>query len=126
MKLSRLLFPPRCILCRKFLKDENEFICAKCSALAPFVERQRLKAGVLFLSGNTSVFYYEASVKQAIRSLKYHNKPQYAEAFGILLAKALKDMNRLEPFDIVTWVPASRQRTAKRGYNQAELLARVI
>ncbi|MCX7614603.1 MAG: ComF family protein [Clostridiales bacterium] len=125
MRLLSYLFPPRCILCTQVLKEENSYFCPECRNTAPFVKTQQLKTGVPFLSGNTSVFYYEDKVKRSIRRLKYYKKPQYAVAFGMLLANELeKEME--EPFDVITWVPAYRFKTFRRGYNQAELIAKQV
>ena len=125
MSLIKLLFPARCIFCGRIIKGETSVLCPDCESEAPFVKTQRLKEGVLFLSGNTSVFYYEKGAKQAVRRLKYYHKPQYANGFAALLAKEIQKKNE-EPFDIVTWVPAYGFKTLRRGYNQAELLARNV
>ena len=109
----------------KILKEENSYFCPECKTAAPFVKTQQLKAGVPFLSGNTSVFFYEDTVKLAVKRLKYYHKPQYAAVFGALLAKELEKENE-EPFDVVTWVPAYYFKTYRRGYNQAELIAKQI
>ncbi len=122
MKLLNLLFPPKCIFCGRIIKGEDQCFCGDCLSAAPFVKEQRLKAGVSFVSGNTSVFFYEGRVRQALKRLKYQNKPQFAAFFGALLAKELKRTDD-EPFDVATWVPAYRWKTIRRGYNQAELLA---
>ena len=59
---------------------------------------------------------------QAMLRLKFRNTPGLAEPLGELLARCAAERFGGE-FDTVTWVPVSRKRLRKRGYDQSRLLA---
>ncbi len=67
---------------------------------------------------------YGSKEKVPLLALKYGEKPYIGRKLGQLL------YDRLEPenlkVDIVVPVPLSRTRKAKRGYNQAEIIAREV
>jgi ComF family protein len=65
---------------------------------------------------------YAGAVRDGVRRFKFKGKRVYAEAFGKLMADAL---GQLAPrrFDAVLWVPCSRKRRRRRGYDQSKLLA---
>ena len=52
---------------------------------------------------------------------KFHGAACYSSIFGELLAAEVK-RSGMEA-DIITWIPLSRKRLRKRGYDQARLLA---
>ena len=55
--------------------------------------------------------------------LKFQGASAAAEPMGELVARCAAEWFSGE-FDTVTWVPVSKKRLRKRGYDQAELLAR--
>lgn len=64
---------------------------------------------------------YTGHLQQLIGQLKYHGQQSLAARLGQLLVAQLSS----DQFDLVTSVPAASSRLLRRGYNQAELLARV-
>lgn len=71
-----------------------------------------------------SVFYYKKDVATAVKKLKFSGKQLYGEAFGRLLA--MKLLEEQVSADMITWVPVSRKRKRKRGYDQAEEIAKAV
>ena len=69
--------------------------------------------------------WYEGKVREAILRLKFYGAAATAETLGALMAQCAAEHLSGE-FDLVTWVPVSRKRRWKRGYDQAELLARAV
>lgn len=68
---------------------------------------------------------YEGALKQAIAKLKYHDCPEIAQPLGESLARswvntAESTLNQL----VVVPIPMFAAKQKKRGYNQAELIAR--
>lgn len=115
-----LLFPPKCCICGKVLDGAG--ICASCEEELPRTEG----ACVRTLSGGlrcASPLWYEGQVRAALLRLKFQGADWSAEPFGALVASCAAEEFSGE-FDVVTWVPVSRKRRRKRGYDQAELLAR--
>jgi ComF family protein len=66
---------------------------------------------------------YEGSLRQLIHLFKYGKIRTLARPLGALLARA---MPRDERFDAIVPVPLYWRRRMQRGFNQAELLARVL
>ena len=56
---------------------------------------------------------------------KFGGARHYAAAYGRMLAMRIQQ-EYAEQFDILTWVPTSRLRCLKRGYDQAQLLAEAV
>jgi ComF family protein len=58
--------------------------------------------------------------------MKYGGRREYAEFFGEEIEKYLGDFIRKVNPDGIVPIPLHKKRFAHRGYNQAELLARVL
>ena len=122
--VTRLLFPPKCHFCGKVLEKDQTDLCHKCRADAPMFIRS--KRSFQLIAQWTAVWYYKGAVRNSIRKFKFHNARNYAIFFGRALAMKLKEVPFGENPEVLTWVPVSRLRKIWRGYDQAELLARVL
>ena len=121
--LMELLFPPKCVLCRKLLKSGEIDLCRECRADAP--EYPNKKINIRFLDSFAAVWYYEGNVRGSLLRYKFYNARSYAVSYGRILGmKLLREYP--EGFDILTWVPVSRLRKLRRGYDQVELLAKAV
>lgn len=108
----KLLTPPWCMKCGKKLYDESD-LCTDC-------RRKRH----LFVRGRA--LYEYGSVSTSIYRMKYGKRQEYASYFGEEIACYLGDfIRRVQPDGLIP-VPLHRKRQNKRGYNQAELLAKAI
>ena len=121
--ILHLLFPPKCILCRRLLTREETDLCTDCRLDAP--EYPGGKRKLQFLDSFAAVWYYEGNVRGSLLRYKFHNARSYAPAYGRLLAMRLQ-REHPEGFDLLTWVPVSRLRKFRRGYDQVELLAKAV
>ena len=121
--LLNLLFPRKCILCRKLLEKEETDLCRKCRVEAP--EYPVRKENLQFLDSFTAVWYYEEDVRSSLLRYKFNGLQTYADSYGRLLAMKLLQAHP-EGFDCLTWVPISPMRRFKRGYDQVELLAKAV
>ena len=121
--LMNLLFPPKCILCGKLLEKQEQDLCRECRADSPEypIRKERLQ----FLDSFTAVWYYESSVRRSLLHYKFYGKRSYASGYGRLLAMKLLQAHP-EGFDSLTWVPVSRLRKLRRGYDQVELIADAV
>ncbi|MDR0890100.1 MAG: ComF family protein [Oscillospiraceae bacterium] len=120
--LLDLLYPPKCVFCGKLLKDNETDFCKACRATLPRVDAP-IKRGEFF-DRCYSVVYYEKDIAQAVKRLKFSGMQQYARPLGQLMAMQLLS-ERVE-FDVLTWVPISKKRLRKRGYDQSRLLAQAV
>lgn len=120
-----LLFPRRCIGCGV----EGDFLCSRCCELLPRPE----SVGVVSsqdrdlldsLDGLQCVFLYQGLARDAVHYLKYRNMKSLARPLAGLMADHLES-NPISA-DVLTVVPMHSKRLRKRGYNQAELLAREL
>ena len=121
--ILQLLFPPKCILCKKVLGKEETDLCHNCRVEAPAYPNGKRK--IQFLDSFTAVWYYEGNVRSSLLRYKFYGSRNLAPAYGRMLAmKLLKEYP--EGFDILTWVPVSRLRKLRRGYDQCQLLADAV
>lgn len=114
------LFPDKCILCGRVLDREETDLCRTCRVDAPECAASKIKYP--YIDQWTALWYYEGNVRRSLLRFKFHNRRSYAAGYGRLLAMKLMKEDRLD-FDVLTWVPISRKRLRKRGYDQVALLA---
>ena len=118
--ISGWLFPEKCVLCGRVLEEEETDLCRKCRVEAPECPASKIKYP--YIDQWTALWYYEGDVRHSLLRYKFHNRRNYAAAYGRLLAMKLMKEDR-RSFDVLTWIPISRRRLRKRGYDQVELLA---
>lgn len=121
--ILQLLYPSKCVLCRKLLEKDETDLCHHCRVDAP--EYPAGKRKLQFLDSFTAIWYYETSVRRALLRYKFYGGRNLAKPFGRLLAMRLL-REYPEGFDVLTWIPISRARKLRRGYDQCELLAKTV
>ena len=122
-QLMDLLFPPKCILCRKLLSKEETDLCGSCRS--EVLEYPVRKTKPQFLDSFAAVWYYEESVRGSLLRFKFRGARSYASAYGRFVAMKLLQ-TQPEGFDVLTWIPVSPLRKLRRGYDQVELIARAV
>ncbi len=120
--LLDLIYPPKCTFCGKLLKLSETDICASCRLELPRCE-YGFKRGAHYKEC-FSVCYYEKNVRRSIRRFKFSGQRQFASVYGKLMAMLI--LEKQIEFDLLTWVPLSKQRKKKRGYCQTKLIAETI
>ena len=119
-RLLDILYPPKCAFCGSLLERSADGICPKCRETLPWNGGQ--PDGYDFVRRLTTPFYYEDPVRDSILAYKFNAAPARGAAFGRLIAEDMINRGLLD-FDLLTWVPLSRKRLRRRGYDQARLLA---
>jgi ComF family protein len=131
-----VLVPRRCGLCGAF----GEFLCPACTAALPRADGPRcrtcaapLAPGALCracaalpeqpLASLTAACCFADGARRLVHRLKYESLSALAEPMGALMAAC--PLPHPGP-DVIAPVPLHRGRRRQRGFNQAELLARVI
>jgi ComF family protein len=112
-----VLFPRMCVGCGK----EGNYICEECNLFLS-------EANSIFTKGNLaeiiSVWEYEGLIKEIILKIKYDGM---FDAISELVEKAFE---RREPYIpenvIITFTPMFLRKEKRRGFNQAELIAREV
>lgn len=119
-----LLFPPKCLICQKLLAP-RETICPDCARALPYASGGKVKQKGDFFQGCYSPFYYEEPLRRSFLRYKFSGRQHYAPTYGKWMADCLVAQDQTD-FDLVTWAPLSRLRRWRRGYDQAELLAKEV
>ena len=132
--LWALLFPARCLGCRR----RGQPLCARCEEALPWVGPEvcprcarasqlgrlcgRCRNNTGPLDGLRAACTLDGVVRQGLHDLKYRQARFLAAFAADLLARALAA--RPLQVDGLVPVPLSRARRRERGYNQSELIAR--
>lgn len=103
----------RCRKCGKHIEDEREEYCRGCRLIMHRFDR------------GMGVFTYQSMAGSMYR-FKYAGRREYARFYGEEIVKRLGGFIRAWKPDALVPVPVHYTRKQKRGYNQAEVLARVI
>lgn len=121
--MFRLIFPPKCTFCQKLLSRQETDFCHSCRENTEKFTKS--KSNIPFIAHWTALWYYKENVRKSIQRFKFSHRQRYAEVFGRHLAMKLSG-SLAEDTDILCWVPVSRLRKLKRGYDQSELLCRAV
>lgn len=105
---------PRCKKCGKPIRQKEVEFCYDC-------EREDL----CYEQGR-SLWIHKMPVSSSIYAFKYKNRRVYGEVYGREMAKMFRKIIRLWEIDVIVPVPLHRKKQKKRGYNQAEILAKEI
>ncbi len=115
--LLDLIYPPKCIFCRQVLAPGHEKLCPACAGKYTGMDLER--TGKHFRRCVTPM-RYDGAVREAVLRYKFQGRDCYAPELGRILAGAIREKL---VYDLITWVPVSRERRRERGYDQAQLLA---
>ena len=119
--LLDLLYPPRCPFCTRVLERGEDRMCALCGRDLPWTDGPGPTPEGCELC--LSPLHYRDGVRDAVHRYKFKGGAGRAELFGELMAQCLHD--RWDgSADLMTWGPLHPKRKTRRGYDQAELLAR--
>ncbi len=119
--VKELLWPPRCILCRRLPETGAERLCPGCRAglPEPFSGPRRGSGYGRW----AAALWYEGRLRESFHRFKFGGCGFYAEIYGPWLAEAVRKQLGTD-FDLLTYVPISPLRRRRRGFDQSLLLAR--
>ena len=120
--LLDLIFPPKCVFCKKLLHKGEDGICARCQEHLPWCVGPEAEQTMEFISLCASPLWYQDEVRESFHRYKFKGSRGYAKVYGRLMAQCVQD-HLAGKYDLITWVPLSEQRRKARGYDQAMLLA---
>lgn len=137
--LADLFYPERCAGCERRASD---VLCGACAEALPRIEGplcrrcgtptafetfacEECKDVDLAFEGARAALRYEGVGEKLVQAIKYR---AHTRVVGRVAAPLMADAldREADPFDLVVPVPIHRSRLAKRGFNQAELLARGV
>ena len=135
-----LLYPRRCPLCHRILRNSHQLICLDCAGdLRPVSGPRCYKCGKpvngdeeycrdcgahpgAFDQGR-GIFLYDDRMRYSIMKYKYFGCQEYSRFYGKALYIYGKDMLALWKPQIIIPVPLHRRKQRIRGFNQAEKIA---
>lgn len=140
-----LLFPPRCPVCdgispigaprchpecRALLQPVGADFCMRCGkplpdSAAEYCRDCAVREESAFERG-VSAFVYEGAIRDSMVRFKFFGREEYAEWYAGELLASRGEMLRQFGADAVVPVPVHRRKMLRRGYNQAECIARTL
>lgn len=136
-----VIYPNRCVSCNEILEVGHKWLCEKCAPDFEINEHRRCRicgriiyhdgkcracnTNKLYFDRGNSVFEYKDAVRDGIRNYKYKGLYSYGKYFGKIMADYAKCYMDID-FDYVTAVPLHIKRLRSRGYNQSEILAKIV
>lgn len=123
-KIAELLYPWRCVFCDRVLKDTD--ICIECGKNLPYTKGDSIYQKLPFIEKCVSPLYYRDRVRDAVHRYKFYGCRAYSRRFGAMMAKCVENNLDCGGIDVISWIPLSKKRLRKRGYDQARLLAEEI
>jgi ComF family protein len=106
--------PTRCRYCAApWSGVDPDFVCGSCLASPPPVDWTEAWGS------------YRGSLEKVLHAFKFKRHDFFAAPLAELMESVVRARGDLE-FDVIVPVPMHRAKLRKRGYNQAELLARAL
>lgn len=140
--LIDFLFPNPCVCCLK-PAGRNRFLCPACEKAFSFYPikntcktcRAPIPAGAdscgqclalkpAYTQLAVCVSYSDA-LRTALHSYKFYGRTDLAASFALMLITQLRRLN-LTDFQAVVPMPLSKDRLKQRGFNQSELIAKLV
>lgn len=122
--LLDLIYPPRCAFCRRLLSGQEKGVCRFCRPKLPFVPADGQIQHFRNVDQCLSPLYYHGAVRDSMHRYKFDGATAYGDIYSEFIVKCI-DENKIS-CDSITWIPLSRRRLRKRGYDQAALLAQGV
>lgn len=135
LELADMVWPRRCGVCGGFLDTEEMYVCAECLKDMPLTyfwdwrgnPAEQILWARTYLEGVVSLFYYsrDNDYKELLHAVKYKGNVAMGRWLGRMLGGKMRGAAYPMP-DVIVPVPLHWRRKWKRGYNQAEVIARGI
>lgn len=137
-QIKAWIFPNVCPVCSRIIKSDA-ILCESCSELLlqPSEKKNACKicsftdelcpcGKYIYYSRFASPFRFKGEVRRSLHRIKFRSRTDKIEAFARLTADSIIQRGIDRETDFVTFIPMSDSAFAKRGYNQAQLLAEMI
>lgn len=121
-RILDLFFPPRCPYCGEVIRIGTR-VCPRCADIEPTPIQRWIPMQDAEPAPCIAAYPYRPPIRDAMHRFKFEGEPELAKFYGKILADVVRQTEW--QFDVLTWVPMSRWRQMRRGYNQSMLLAKV-
>jgi ComF family protein len=133
---SDLVFPRSCYGCQALLEFYENCLCLNCQINLPITDFNFLKRNLLLqklelsfpVEAATSLGYFEKEglLAHLIHLFKYQGEKKLGTFLGLWVGTTLKESPHFKDIEGLIPVPLHPSKRRKRGYNQAEILAKAI
>lgn len=112
----------KCEICGEYLESGD--ICKRCRDKIHFCKDPFVinKNGLCIKGYNVS--YYSGNITKLILNFKYKSNFRCGDILGNFMIELI-EREKIK-FDLITFVPMTKSSINKRGYNQSEILAKII
>jgi len=123
------IFPRKCEMCETI---SERYICDKCKSKLEKTELylNRIddysKDNTKYFDEHAYIFEYNSIIREKIIEYKFKNKPYLGKMFSEFFVKNEKMCGFFEKYDIIIPVPMTNKKIKERGYNQTEIIAKII
>lgn len=142
--LADLLLPRVCVVCGRALRVREECICTECAVGLPFALIEDMERNPMSLRYNERinsactayepfqraaallVYEHDTPYSWIPRALKYRRDFVCGRFFARMFGTMLSGSELFMDVDLVIPVPLHWTRRLRRGYNQAEIIAREV
>jgi len=140
-RILELLYPTTCVFCgtvasegicescRKEVKILQEPLCKKCGKPVRYEEQEYCydcQKIIHFYEQGRGLWLHKMPVSQSIYQFKYRNRRVFAQYYAEQMAGQFADLLRKWQIEVIIPVPIHKSKRRKRGYNQAEVLAKEL
>lgn len=135
LKISTLIsvfYPLNCKSCEEPLVKGETYFCLHCelnfgeifNETSSYSEIEQLFWGKVKVENTFAAYQFlkQENLQRLIHEFKYKGNKKLAYELGALIGTQAK--NKFEGVNVVSFVPMFKSRELKRGYNQAEVLAK--
>lgn len=137
-KFIDFLIPKTCINCHLYT---NNFLCEVCSKKLrqylpeSFIERKKsnnwnmnsIEKGISFFEKVYYFYYYDQIIHDLVQAIKYDFQKEKIKTLATLFYSSTEFQKvNFNEFDLLTFVPLSKQRQNWRGFNHGKLITKEI
>ena len=143
--IADLAMPRVCLCCGRTLGPDEEHLCPTCLKDLPLTRYWKLRENPMAESFNAliqkhmgedvryrpygyacALFFYKGEYKAITKALKYKRNSKAGKHFARILGQTLAQTALFRDVDLVVPIPLHWTRRWRRGYNQAEVIAKEV
>lgn len=127
-------YPKICPVCYHPIRQPSHFVCHQCFSKIPWTQFWKFSEnplrsifwGKLPVQNIDSMMHFrkDGIVRMLLHRIKYHRQPELAEELGMYWGNFLLQKQGYQKIDLIIPIPMHPHKLKKRGYNQAELIAK--
>jgi ComF family protein len=131
-----LFYPELCIICGEPLVENEKYFCFACFLKLPKTNYHlipdnpaidRLAGKISLVKASSYLYYNKGGIAQKlIAEIKYKGNRNLGEWIGMYIAKDVLSSGFFQTIDCLVPIPLHRSKENKRGFNQAEKIAKGV